>query len=258
MIDATPVVIDPGEAALVVIGLSNVLKRDVPKIGVEKLREIGRVGKDVSAKARDLVAGKLRGKPIPREHSYRALLDRLSRNMSPEEIQGLVDRFPPEASAVSGPFLLVVQQAVAHLKQIFPTSEYVTFTGPRSMTPPDDAVFEFFNRLLVLNAPLVVFDLMASGALLPSQALAVQEFFPTLSKAIKSAVYDAVTKAKAAKASYRLPSRVTVGLDAWLGNPTTDYQPNAPRVVPTPKRPGALNDLSKLAANAATTGGAGT
>lgn len=243
--NAPPPPIDPGEAALVVIGLSNIISRDVPKIGVGKLEEIGNVGNRITSLARELAAGELKGKKIPREHSYRALLDRLKRGLSPDEIHELTNKFPPEASDVSGPFLVVLPQVMTHLDAIFPTSEYVTFTGPKSMTPPQDAVASFFLQLMVLNDPLLVFNLMATGALLRSQVATVTQFFPTIAPNITAAIYSAIARESAAKVSYKLPPRAAVGVANWLGRRTVEYQPQPPpRIVPGMKRPTALSALS--------------
>lgn len=230
--------IDPGEAALATIGINAVIAKDVPRVGVERLREIVNISKRVQQKARALAAGELKGGAIPRPHSYRTLLERLSRGLEPTEVHDLVGRFPSDASDYSGPFVLSVQQCLDHLKAIFPTSQYVTFTGPVEMKPSVDQVGNFFIRLLVINDPLLVFDLAGSGALLRSQAAMVKEYFPTLSAAITQAIYDAVASAKAAKKSYQLPQRVSVGVANWLGNRVVDFQP-APvaRQVPGVKRP---------------------
>jgi hypothetical protein len=245
-----PPPIDPGEAALVVIGLSNVITRDVPKIGVGKLEEIGNVGKRVTALGRELVAGELQGKKVPREHGYRALLDRLKRGLSPDEIHELTTKFPADASDVSGPFLVAVQQAMTHLDAIFPVSEYVTFTGPRNMTPPEDAIFTFLLQYMVLSDPLSVFNLMATGALLRSQAATVTQFFPTLAPNITAAVDAAVVREVATHGqSWRVPPRAAIGIANWKGSRTVDYQPGAPvpRVVPGVKRPAALGAVAKMA-----------
>jgi hypothetical protein len=236
--------INPGEAALAVIGMDAVLRNDVPRVGVEKLREIDNLEKTVQAKARDLIAGDLSTPAIPRVHSYRFLLDRLSRPLPPAEVEGFVSRFIPEGAETAGLFTIQVQQVMDKLKAMFPTSEYVTFTGPKTMVPAADAVFKFFNQYMVINDPLLVFDLMAEGALLSSQAKSVQDSYPTLSGnkdepgAITAALYDAIAKAKAAKKSYQLPRKIAAGVANWLGNRTADFNPNpSPRIVPTVKRP---------------------
>jgi hypothetical protein len=248
--------IDPGEAALVVIGLDNVVDRDVPRIGVGRLEEIAGLGKQIDDLSRQLVAGELKGKKVPRERSYRALLDRIKRGVRPEEIHEIVAKFPLEASDIAGPFTLIAQQTMAHLAAIFPTSEYVTFTGPKTMTPPQDAVFQFLLQYMVLRDPLSVFNLIASGALLRSQGATVTQFFPTLAPNITASIQSAITREVAGSASYRLPPRVAIGWANWRGLRTVDYQPQAPpRIIPGVKRPAALGALSAMAQPSPVSGG---
>lgn len=241
MIDPSqpPPPVDPGEATLVVIGLSNVINHDVPKIGVGKLEEIGNVGKKLTTLARALVAGELKGKKVPRNHSYRSLLDRIKRGVSPAEIHELVAKFPPEASDVSGPFLVLLPQVMLHLDAIFPTSEYVTFTGPKTMTPDDDRVFTFLLQFMVLADPLSVFNLMAVGSLLRSQAATVTQFFPTLAANITAEIEGAIAREVAQKQSFRVPSNPALGIANWEGRRTVEHQPGPPpgRVVPGVKKP---------------------
>lgn len=231
--------IAPGEQALAVIGVGNVITDDVPRIGIERLREMADLERQVEIKAKKLAADDLPDVTMPREHNYRALLDRMTNQMSPTEVEALVDRFPPEAHDYSTEFVIVVGQTFEHMKELLPVSVYTTFTGPENLLPADDKVWRFFSQLWVLNDPLVVFNLMAMGALLRSQVLAMQLFYPTLSECITTALYQAIGEAKAAKQSYRLPPRASLGVSTWLGRRTVDYEPNPkpPRAVPGANKP---------------------
>lgn len=247
---SAPPPIDPGEAALAVIGVSTIIDGEMPRVGVEKTHEIATLGKRIQEAARDVAAGKTQKVAVPRPQSYRTLLDRLSRGLTPDQVQELVQKFPPEASDMSGPFSIAVQQCMDHLKSIFPTSEYVTFTGPRTMTPPEDVVFDFLLQYMVIDQPMRVFMLMAGGALLRSQALAVQQFFPTFSKNVTAAMYEAIGKEKAAAPTkYQLRIPVADSFKIWKGDRTAEYQPApVPRIIPQVKRPNpnALQALTKL------------
>jgi hypothetical protein len=134
---------------------------------------------------------------------------------------------------------------MTRLKSIFPTSEYITFAGPKNMTPADDKVFEFFNELLVINDPLSVFRLMAGAALLPEQAQVVQAFFPTLSANIKAAIYSQITARLTDRPNYQLPIRAETGFATWLGRRTVDYNPQ-PAQPSKAADPAAATKLAKL------------
>lgn len=243
-----PTQINASEAALAVIGISAVIDDEVPRIGVERAKEIEKYGADIDDRAEALASGKAKQVKISRSHDYRKLLDRLSQHATPADLQKLTEKFPEDMSPMVGPFLIFVRNALEHLRAIFPTSSYTTFTGPKTMVPPDTAVFDFFNKLLVLNNPMLVFDLMGSGALLRSQAAVVRDFFPTLSARIDEAIYAAVAARKVAKESYQLPPRAALGVATWLGRRTVDHDPQPkPPVLPAVRRPtGRINRLAEL------------
>lgn len=246
-IETPPPPLEPGEAALAVIGISAVIDGTVPRITKPKLAEIANLKDVINDLAEKLTRGSLSLKPIPRRHSYSQLLDRLNRKMTTEETHELVNKFPAEASDVSGPFIVAVNDAMQRLKSIFPTSEYVTFVGPKTMTPPDDKVFEFFNELLVINDPLVVFRLMSSAALLPEQAQVVQSFFPSLSANVKAAIKTQITARKTDRPNYQLPFMVETGFATWLGKRTVDYnpQPAPPQKAGNPAAASKIANLSE-------------
>lgn len=246
--DPSTPAIDPGEAALAIIGITPIISGDMPYVGVEKTREIENLPKRIQQAARELAAGEVQKPKIGRPHSYRTLLDKLSRGLSPEEIHGLVSKFSPEASAISGPFVIAVQQAMDHLKAIFPTSEYVTFTGPTTMTPPEDKVFEFFLQYAVVDDPLSVFGLMSTASLLRGQVATVKTFYPTVSANITSATEAAIAAEKTKKQSYQLRIAASDGFKTWLGQRTVDFQPMQPgRIVPQTRslNPAALKPVAE-------------
>lgn len=250
-----PAPIDPGEAALAVIGITPIISGEMPYVGVEKMKEITTLDKRIAEAAAALAAGKVTKPKIVRPHSYRTLLDKLSRGLDPGEIHDLVKKFGPDAQHIAAPFVLAVQQAMDHLKGIFPTSEYVTFTGPKTMTPPDDKVFEFFLQYGVVDDPMCIFGLMSSAALLRSQVATVKAFFPTFSAHVTSAVEQAIAEAKAEKmnvetgqSSYQIRIAASDGFKTWLGQRTVDFKPVQPgRVVPGSRspNPAALKPVAK-------------
>ena len=242
-----PPPIDPGEAALAIIGITPIISGDMPYFGVEKTREAENFIKRIDEAAKGLAAGDVQKPKIGRPHSYRTLLDKLSRGLSLDEIHGLVAKFSPEASSISGPFIIAVQQAMDHLKTIFPTSEYVTFTGPTSMTPPEDKVFEFFLQYAVVDDPLSVFGLMSTASLLRGQVATVKAFYPTISANITASTEGAIVAEKAKKQSYQLRIPASDGFKTWLGQRTVDFQPMQPgRIVPQSRslNPAALKPVA--------------
>lgn len=244
--------VDPGELALATVGISPIIDGEVPKFGIERQREAHGIPNKLLRLAADVTDGEIKRPPMPRPHSYRKLLDHFAAGLQPDQAQELIERFPHDASDMAGSFLMTAQAALQHLKQLFPMSVYSTFTGPKNLTPDDEAVWRFFSQLEVLNDPLRVFPLIATGAILRSQVMAVREIYPTLSQAIDAAIYEAIAKKSASKANYRLPPRAELGVSVWLGRRLVPFKPPAP--VSTVDTPGPVSPAgsSKSAGNLAT------
>lgn len=249
--------INPGELALATIGVSAIIDGNVPKMGIERQRAAYAIPGKLQKLAADVVDGEIKRPPMPRPHSYRKLLDHFAKGLQPDQIQSLVAAFPHDASQMSGEFLLCAQAALEHLKKMFPMSVYSTFTGPQNLTPDDVSVWRFFSQLEVLDDPLRVFPLIATGALLKSQVQALREIYPTLSgqpdtnEGIDAAIYGAVaTRSAAAPLAkpFRLPPRAELGVATWLGRRLVPHQkpdarPQTPP-APGPQSPGQANNLA--------------
>lgn len=255
--------VNPGELALATIGVSAIIDGNVPKMGIERQREALSIPNKLVKLAGDVVDGEIKRPPMPRAHSYRKLLDHFataldqeSKALKPQHIQALIDAFPHDASDMSGAFVLCAQAALQHLQKLFPMSVYSTFTGPQNLTPDDVSVWTFFSQLEVLNDPLLVFPLIATGALLKSQVLGMREIYPTLSDEIDTAVNGAIAKesAKSITAAgvvrFRLPPRAELGVATWLGRRTVPHQAKKPDAGPqTPTGPQSPKIPNALATN---------
>lgn len=226
--------VNPGELALAAIGVSPLIDGEVPRFGIERQREALSIPNKLVRLAADVVDNDVKRPPMPRPHSYRRLLDHFAAGLQADQLQELTERFPHDASEMAGAFLMTAQAALQHLKKMFPMSVYSTFTGPKNLTPDDEAVWRFFSQLEVLNDPLRVFPLIATGAILRSQVAAVREIYPTLSEAIDGAIYDAIAKKSAAKSNYRLPPRAELGVSTWLGRRLVPFKKPSPAPAPAP------------------------
>lgn len=244
--------IDPGELALATIGVSAIIDGDIPRMGIERQREALSIPNKLQKLAADVVDGDIKRPPMPRPHSYRKLLDHFAAGLQPDQVQSMIAAFPHDASEMSSSFLLCAQAALQHLQKLFPMSVYSTFTGPQNLTPDDVSVWRFFSQLEVLDDPLRVFPLIATGAILKSQVDGMREIYPTLSKEIDSAIYAAIAKrsAKAPQSKpFRLPPRAELGVAVWLGRRLVPHQP--PKAPDAPPAPGS-SPPSNLPNNLAT------
>jgi hypothetical protein len=242
--------INPGELALAYIGLSPIIKGEMPKIGLGRLNDIGNIPKEFAKLAGKLADGELSYQPYAHEHSYKTLLARLSSPLAQREVADLVGKFHLEAGDIATSFAVAVQQALADLKAIFPVSVYKTYAGPKNIEPNADVVFQFLNRLDVVNDPLRVFPLITTGAILKSQVEIVRQVYPTLSQEIDTQIAAAVTKRRAASSlanPYQLPPRAEIGVAKWQGR-KAEFRP------PKPNPPAPTQDEKSQMAKLKTTG----
>ncbi len=246
-----------GEATAAVIGLSRVIKNDVPRWTKQRNDEANGLQKTIEDLALQVMSTSTKLKPLKREHDYKEIAARLSVPATPAEIAGIMEKFPEEEADRAGEFLVFIQNAFAHLREIFPVSEFRTFTGPKNMLPTGDKTWGFFNQLLVLNDPVhAVFNLIGGGAMLRSQSKVVREFFPTIAETIDSSIYAAIS-AKTAEmttadgtSSFRIPPRASVGLSAWLQRRTLEHNPNPkPPIAPPTGAPPKSGNGAAASAN---------
>lgn len=245
--DAT---ISPGELALASIGLSCIIRGDMPKVGLGRLNDMGNIPKEITRLAGKLADGELTYQPYAHEHSYKTLLARITDPLKQHEVDDLIAKFHVEAGDIATSFAVAVQQALADLKAIFPVSVYKTYAGPKNIEPNADVVFQFLNRLDVINDPLRVFPLIATGAILKTQVEIVREVYPTLSREIDTQIAAAVTKRRAASSQanpYQLPPRAEIGVAKWQGR-KAEFRP------PKPNPPAPTQDEKSQMAKLKTTG----
>lgn len=249
--------INAGELALAQIGVSPILKDAMPRVGVERLREMAAIPDKIERLANKVTLGSLQYTPYVHEHAYAALLKKLSKKLTPADLQAVISQFPDESRDVAAGFSVAIQEAFQDLKAIFPVSVYRTFAGPKNLEPSRQKQGAFLNSLDVVNDPLRVFPLIAAGALLRSQAQIVRRVYPTLSAGIDEALYAATARRRGASSEenpYQLPPLAEVGVAVWLAKPRQNLRPQqAPTAAPQlPKS--NLPQLVETATQAATRG----
>jgi hypothetical protein len=226
--------IDPEEGLLAEIGVSTLIRGDMPKVSMALALRASNIMRDVDEAVGKMVRGAGNFASIPKGHSYRDLLERFSQPFPAAETQEIIDAFPAREHALSGPFSLLVQHVFAELRGIFPISKVNGFAGPKNIQPTDDRVWHFFNTLAVLDKPLRVIPLMGCAGLLKSQVAAMRSVYPTLSQYIDHAVIEAVIAAKADNEDYQLPPRAEIGVTTWKGGKVLPFTaPKTPEPKPT-------------------------
>jgi hypothetical protein len=206
----------PAEALLATIGIKPVISRAVERVRVAQLEEAAAIGKQITKLARDTVNGELE-QNYDAEFDYKSTLKDLARGFQPHQVEQMTAAFPAKYRAQAGAFVLLATSLAAELQKMYPVSTYQTVTGSINQLPSDLKFWKFVNILNVLDDPLTVFPLMASGALSRKEAAAVRLVYPTLSTAVDAALFQATVSAKAAKKSFELDPQTEIGVKAWFG-----------------------------------------
>ena len=221
-------VIDSGESALVVIGMTAVLQDDVPKIGIGKQREILALPKRVEALAKQLVADELPRKlSMPRPFTYTRLLEQFTRPIPPGKLDAILRKFPPEVSDMALAFTSMLTNTYKHVADMLPVADIDTYLGPRRILPTSDKTFDFYNRYWIVADPLITFTLVNCGALQVEQAATLTEFFPSLYQYMKKAILDAMTARTLREPSWlMLPPRADRGFTTFMQKKVVPFGSN--------------------------------
>jgi hypothetical protein len=206
------------EALLATIGIKPVISREVEKVYVSQLREAKDISKKIQKLARDMVNGELE-ETFDSDVDYKTLAKDLARGFNVKQVQAMVAAFPSTYRAEAAGFIALSTSLAQELAKMYPVSTYQTVTGSINQLPSDLKFWKFVNILSVLDDPLTVFALMATGALLRKQAKAIRLIYPTLSAAIDAAIFQATVAAKVKKKSFELDPRAEIGVKAWNGLP---------------------------------------
>lgn len=209
------------EALLFAVGVDAIISRKVEKFDRARMRRAMRLPSDIARLARKLVNGKLEPSIPSGDFEWRQAVADLAAGWDTQQVIDMTNAFPPQYRAAASALVIKSMALVKELSAGLPLQKYQTFAGSANLIPADAHIFKFQSVLAVVRDPLVVFPLMAGGALLKIQANAVRETYPTVAAAVDAAIFQATTAATAAKKSFQLPPRVEYGVRAWMGKAPT-------------------------------------
>ncbi len=209
-------VISPVELMLASVGIRAIISRQVEKITKTQLDEMVRLPSAVLRMSRQIVSGQEFESTFGHD-SYRDLLVDLAKGWDPEQVEQMMDQVPTEYHTVAQALIVKAGELIKQMDAEYPVSKYITMSGETRLATSDAKSFQFLSVLECIDHPLVMFELMSTGALLQTQAQAVREVYPSLSEAIDTCLIDSITRARAAKASFQLPQKAERGIRAWFG-----------------------------------------
>ncbi len=215
--------IDHVELMMMAVGIKAIVSREVEKISDSKLKAMAKT----AAKMHGLITSMVNGDNVEYEaqdHDYRKTLADLARGWDPEQVQEMVDQFPPDMVADGAALVVRSQEIIQSMLKDYPISNYQTVSGSDQLAPSSTKMFRFMSVLEVIDHPECIPGLMQCGGLLQSQVKAMRAVYPTLSEFIDACLFDAITKARAKDDTFQLPFHTEYGVKAWWGRPPISDQ----------------------------------
>lgn len=194
--------IDQGEAVLAMVGIRPIISRETEKITAPQFHEAADLDGIIERQASKLARGELPGRvDTGGELNYDRMLRDLAAGPSDEQLDGMLESFPPERHHDAASFIRAAHRALDYLKAQFPIS--VDASG--NLPPPSLRLASFENVLAVLDKPLSVFDLIDANALLGSEVKALEACFPTFLQAVTDAIEDRIVYEQSRVAGWAPP-----------------------------------------------------
>ena len=213
-ISGTPTT-DLGEATVAAIGIMPFMIAELPRITLTVMDKIHGLEKRISKLARDMVRDELDMTKDP-EPGYRELTDAIAHGWDESAEEEMIGLLPQEAQL---PALTCAKAIVDFIGSEIPKSAQVSIIKTTSLQVSDVDWWKFLDLYQLACDPLYVFQLMYTGALLPSHVAAFHTMWPTMSVAIDAHIQNAVTNELAKSQAYELPLTVEFGVTTWFGQP---------------------------------------
>jgi hypothetical protein len=213
-----PADLDAGEVILAVNGCEDLIAKRPLVITQRELFEIDTFSATVYKLCGQLVRGTL-DRPYQRYavKSYRKLLDSLSEPPDAAYLQGIINRFPPQAYAQLAAFMVTAARAWKFLAESYPKTVKQELLGVRNLDVGSQRLGEWESIYTVVDDPLHLFDLVRTARLQRRQVEAVQLVYPKLFIGITQALYEAMVAQKAKRPKWEPP--FAQGVSTLLGVP---------------------------------------
>lgn len=205
--------IDRGEVWAAVLGASCVLSKEIERVTAAQKRAVLSVQVDTERRAKLLVTDGLSAtySTVPK---YDYLDDALQRGLDVDQVQAMIAKLPSDDQL---PYMTIASRQYEFLSHGFPRASWQTLAGFVAVQPDPVLWYRFQGLYRVINNPFDAFGLMADGALLQNQAMAIRAVYPTLSGLFDRAIQGAIADQKAKNAKYEVPYRADQGIRDWLG-----------------------------------------
>jgi hypothetical protein len=209
--------IDPVESLLAVVGLQPFITKKLDKVTAVQMHEAADYNKLVSKLSKEVVSGEFARRMPAVGINYQKMLTDLSEKATDAELQEMLSKFPMQLHHLIGELAAKVQQMLDFLRGIFPVQTRTTILEETNILPSALAIQKFAVLFDVLDSPIRVFNHIANGSLLTSQAQVVRQLYPTIAKAIDDSLTESMDREKTQSKSFRLPVLVNIGIGKFRG-----------------------------------------
>ena len=210
--------IDTGEVIVAVLGLRPIISKKIEKVTKADLDAIADFPFKIQRLAKKLVAGSLKEKEEMPPETYDSFLTRLTSPFDEAQIEATIGQFPGDAEDKLSA-MTISHKAFDLVASVLPKSVYQSMFSSANLAVSDPQWWTFQESFELLNDPLLVFNDIATGELLGSQATAMREIYPTISRAIDDAIMAANSEELAKVKSFELPVNVEFGCATWFKMP---------------------------------------
>ena len=215
--------IDPIELMMAAVGIKAIVSRKVERIKDSTLNNMAKLGQRIHS----MIDTMVNGGDVEYEaedYDYRATLADLAKGWDIEQVQEMIEQFPPDFAADGAALVVRSQEIIKAMLRDYPITNYQTVAGSDQLTPSNTKMFRFVSVLEVIDHPECAISRMACGGLMQSEVKAMRAVYPTLSEFIDASLFDAITKARAKDEAFQLSFHTEYGVKAWWGRPPISDQ----------------------------------
>lgn len=240
-------IIDKGEALLAVTGIRRVIDASSQEVPTEQVKESRAMAKTIRGLAKSLVMGEVPPPGKVGSKSYKRLLDELTQSI---DVDAMHDQVRSGDLALA--WVTAATRGYAFLQSALPKNLYNTQVSTMNLDVNDVDLWNFEELLDLIDQPLRLFNMIATGEIRLSQVQAVRMVYPTLCLCVDESIVDAITDQLVKDKEFELPVSVEFGVATWRGSPITSVPWQSAYAVPAAVRqPSPSAAKSPLAAEAA-------
>lgn len=181
------------ESLTATFGLAPYLARKPQRLGAPEIKRAFTYGARLEEGLRAFLSSNKRsGKPELSEADYLEVLDRLSEQPGPQDVERLTADFGDQELAMA--YVRQLGRALGYLQGTVPRKTRTTLVGAKPVPPRDLDLARFRRALAVVDDPMIVIRHMAAESLVRDEVKALQAVYPALHDAMKQILFAVISE----------------------------------------------------------------